>query len=172
MKVKLALATLTLAGVVSACTTAASYAPMSEAPVVLSSDVASDIAELELIGSTQTAEEIQAIADQDAPTEILVDPETGDFLAARSISPSQKTRSISWLTPGCSSTSACINAGGVPFGYTGTGRISLNHKQTTRVAAGDKLSTFWRSSTVGDFAKAYHVLTDKTPITVTALTRS
>jgi Ni/Co efflux regulator RcnB len=100
-------------------------------------------ARLAQLAETQSAADAERIMNGGGDVQALVDPDTGQVLAAfRSTS-----RSLVSVGPGCTTSSACMNSStGVPYGYTGSGTKTGTWKNSVRVSAGDRRTSYAASN--------------------------
>jgi len=125
------------------------------------------------LAGTQTETEIEAIIDSGLPVADLFDPITEEVIAAVQIAPpSPLSRAITWTSPGCGIGSACITSAGIPFGYTGSGALAGPWSKVSKVAAGNRNSTFWVSQTSGYALGAIGARTFTSTVNLVSLTRS
>jgi len=123
-----------------------------------------------LVGS-QSAEQIESLADVPGTT-VLIDPDSGEFLSAVN---DPRARALSWLSPGCGASgkdlSACVTSNGAGIGYIGKGKLSVNLKKTTAVAAGSYVTSATTSGGTISIIRPGVRGVYKTPVTITYLTR-
>jgi hypothetical protein len=126
---------------------------------------------LERLAGTQTEAEISEILKSGAEVEALYDTNVGKYIAAFA-KPLTLQKAISVVGPGCSTASACAWANGTtPYGYAGTGSMSINLKNVNKIRAGDKLTTFWTGGT-GAFVQRGTTATLSPAWNLTKVTRS
>ncbi len=126
---------------------------------------------LERLAGTQTEVEISEILKSGAEVEALYDTNVGKYIAAFA-KPLTLQKAISVVGPGCSTASACAWANGTtPYGYAGTGSMSINLKNVNKIRAGDKLTTFWTGGT-GAFVQPGTTATLSPAWNLTKVTRS
>lgn len=130
--------------------------------------------QLRELEGTQTPTEIRAIMTAPGPATALVDPATGEYLAAVATPPGVTVLSISPIYVGCGpARNACAwtNNGVSPVGFTGAGSLSIRLPSVTKTYAGSCTTTFWTSSTNGIYAAAYKTLTYTSPTKFIKITR-
>lgn len=125
-------------------------------------------AKLERLSHVQTSAQIDEIVTSGEPAEILADSD-GSYIAAYRVVP-DRDKVISWTSPGCGAGDACITSAGKPFGYHGSGQLTVSLPRTTRLTAGAATTTAW-SGTVGYFAAPKNAVTIPS-VTITSITRS
>ncbi|MEN2738754.1 hypothetical protein ABCS02_13265 [Microbacterium sp. X-17] len=128
----------------------------SSAPVTVDVNPFSDaqaLARLEALAQTQTAADIAAIVNTGLPNVSLRNG-AGDIIAVYLPSPGI-TPLLSQRGPGCAAGDACAlaNGGSTPFGFYGTGLLSVGIPNVTRISAGSNTTTFWYGGS-GDFVSA------------------
>lgn len=97
--------------------------------------------------------------------------EEGEVLAAVAVrKPSPGQRSLSWTSPGCTTTGACLTAGGRYLGYTGTGQLAGSWSNVSRIAAGNVGTGLWNGAHV-NYVVANKAATYRSPISGNSLYR-
>lgn len=90
--------------------------------------------------------------------------ENGEVLAAVAVQkPARHQRALSWTSPGCTTTGACLTSSGRFLGYAGTGRLTGSWSGVTRIAAGNVATSLW-SGAVVNYVVAHKAATYRTPI--------
>lgn len=98
--------------------------------------------ELIELSKVQTPEQIDAVLEtgtQVAPVEGLMDPTTGEVLAAFVPESTISTRAITSVGPGCTTSSFCMKTTtNIPLGYTGTGILLHSWSNIKSFSTGDQ----------------------------------
>lgn len=126
---------------------------------------------LEALQGHQSAAEIEALESSGRPVTVLLDEHGRHVAAIETPGSPFGARAISPVGPGCSVSSACVTAGGVPYGYKGTGTRAVSHPSTTRVFAGDHSTGFWVGDTI-HLARPGVTLKFPSAKKITSITRS
>ncbi len=98
-----------------------------------------------LVDSQSTVEIAEAV--ESGGGAVLMD-ENGEVIAALDEAGlPARARAISWLSPGCAVGSACVTAGSMNLGFTGTGGVkSHTMSSVTKFYAGDKTTVLWKGA--------------------------
>ncbi|GEL48215.1 hypothetical protein CHO01_33310 [Cellulomonas hominis] len=97
-----------------------------------------------LVDSQSTVEIAEAV--ESGGGAVLMD-ENGEVIAALDEAGlPARARAISWLSPGCAVGSACVTAGSMNLGFTGTGVKSHTMSSVTKFYAGDKTTVLWKGA--------------------------
>ena len=141
------------------------------APARAEAQDAANRAQLDALVGTQTQKEIAAILNSGEPAQSLYDPVTNEYLAAFIEEPTFVTQAIHLRGPGCAAGDACANN---VIGYYGTGQLTFPSPYTsiTKIYAGDKATTWWRTATAGNFLNPGATLNFTSPVTMVSITRS
>ena len=100
-------------------------------------------AKLHSLEGTQSAAAIDQLMAGGGNVQALVDPDTGETLAAFRMS----ERALTPVAPGCSTTSACmVSSTNVPYGYSGSGTRTSKWLNIVRVSAGDRRTGYAASN--------------------------
>lgn len=175
------------AGVLSACVTLALLGSLAAGPAYASTDAASadggvitattpgtpsdtsddaaNLVRLKELAKTQTQAEINAIVNSGEKFHSLLgdtDPASGHSkVVAAFLDPKPAIRllAISTRGPGCATSDGCASSSsGVPHGYYGSGKLGINITGITKIAGGDRTTTFWfrtaSGRTTADFVAA------------------
>lgn len=124
---------------------------MEVAPGTSSAELSEHIDEaLHALVGKQTPEEIAELKGRPFTT-YLADPNTGEVLSAVNTAPSQQSRAISWLAPGCgtagSDTSMCIKTtDNSQFGYIGIGIKDVSIANSITVTSGSRVGSVTTSA--------------------------
>jgi hypothetical protein len=94
-----------------------------------------------LVGK-QSQQEIIRLVTSPGSAELLYDPLAKRYVAAIDTS-GPSAQAISFLAPGCNSTSACVWTGSTPNGYTGVGTLTGSWKNVGKFASGSNKTTMW-----------------------------
>lgn len=134
-------------------------------------DLRDNRAQLELLANYQSAREIARILRSPGEVEILVDSDTGDVLSAVELDGLILPFALSPLGPGCTTTSLCMTATtNVPYGYTGTGTLSLTWSSIKQVKTGDRRGAFTWNGIRNEY-RANVIANLTTPVTITKIER-
>jgi hypothetical protein len=127
----------------AAASAAASANPVTPSPVN-PGQVASNsavVAQLKALVGKQSRSEITRIAHSTAPAELLVNPNTGETLAAIQTRATIQPLSTSWTSPGCAPGDACVyaNGGTTHLGFTGYGStLAFTMNNVTKWETGNR----------------------------------
>lgn len=129
-------------------------------------------AKLDSLAQTQSETQVEAILDSGLPVQALYDVEADEYVAAFVDTPEIVSRAISQRGPGCASGDACIV--NKTMGYYGTGQLTFKSSISgvTKVSSGNKVTTWWRSGTLGHYQNINVTTTFTSPITLVSITRS
>ncbi|MBW0254429.1 MULTISPECIES: hypothetical protein [unclassified Cellulomonas] len=129
-------------------------------------------AELDALAAVQSEDEVDAILNSGQQVQALYDVEAGEYVSAFVEEPTIVTRAITQRGPGCASGDACIV--NKTIGFYGTGQLTFKSSISgvTKVSAGNKVTTWWRSATVGVYQNVNVTTTFTSPITLVSITRS
>ncbi|TCK61223.1 hypothetical protein [Curtobacterium sp. PhB136] len=144
------------------------FAPQAASAAPEANSYAIVDARLAALRGTQSPEAFEKIVDRGGNVQALVDPDSGEVLAAYTAS----TRALTPVTPGCTTTSACMTSStGVPYGYTGTGTRTGTWKNIVRVAAGDRRTSYSASNGAAYNYSAGVAVSWSKPVTVVKISR-
>ncbi|SBN63673.1 hypothetical protein GA0004736_2611 [Curtobacterium sp. 9128] len=125
-------------------------------------------ARLAALQETQSTADAERILASGGNVQALVDPDTGEVLAAFRSS----ARALTPVTPGCTTTSACMtSSSGVPYGYTGSGTRTGSWKNIVRVGAGDRRTSYAASNGAAYNYSAGVTISWARPVTVVKISR-
>lgn len=129
-------------------------------------------AQLEAIASTQSPEQIAAIASSGGHVEILVDSGTGRILAAVKPATAVTPFVLSPIGPGCTTTSLCMTTTtNIPYGCSGSGSLTGTWSSIIRVTPGNVSGSFDWNGLRNSFAAGV-VVNLTSPVTVTRIARA
>lgn len=106
------------------------------------------LSELEALASTQTAKEIDGLVNSGRPLNILVDPATGETLAAAVAEKSPNPEIIPFAittgcgTPGHATAGRYVAGGGYATCFNGSGTLWISLPNTYYLSGGDRDTTF------------------------------
>lgn len=133
-------------------------------------------AELEGLAGTQTPKQIEALVRQGGPLNLLIDPNTGEYLAAAVASKAPGIVTPNAITLGCGGTgnaqsSRYYGGGALATCYQGTGSIYVNLPNTFYLSAGRYATSFLNPQGPTLYVGAYQSGTLSSTITVTRVIR-
>ncbi|WP_152683279.1 hypothetical protein [Kocuria sp. SM24M-10] len=120
----------------------------------------------------QSKAQIKKILNSGQPADVLYDPETNEYLAAYHTEP-VITPFLSIVGPGCTSSSACLrNTNNTPFGLEGTGSLTVNLSNITKVSAGNYNTGIYRTNGTGVITRAWNTTYLSSATYVRSVTRT
>lgn len=123
---------------------------------------------LTALAGEQSASEAERVLQAGGDVQALVDPDTGQTLAAFRSS----SRALVSVGPGCTTASACMNSStGTPYGYTGSGTKTGTWKSIVRVSAGDRRTSYSASNGAEYNYNAGVTVSWTKPVTVVKIAR-
>lgn len=130
--------------------------------------------ELIELSKIQTPEQIDAVlgtGTENAPVEGLINPMTGEVIAAFVPEPTMSTRAITSVGPGCTTSSFCMTTtGNIPLGYTGTGILLQSWSNIKKFSTGDQTAAI-RTNDVFQKYAAWQAFTFMSATEITYLKR-
>jgi hypothetical protein len=150
-------------------------APLTQrtAPPVVVDDDAEVRAHLLDLAATQSPSDVEAIMGSGEQVQAFYDVEADTYTAAFvEQRPAFTPGGISQRGPGCATGDACVVNKTIGFYGTGQKTFAPAISGVSKVYAGDRVTTWWRSATVGIHQDKYVTTTLSAPVTVVSITRS